>query len=199
MCRRLSHRNKTVSSRSSLSPQLQRLVLNSTIRSRGFQVNCFLLRAQQSSKRIIFYIYYRYSFTYVNICFAGRCNDSTIFQKSSQAREMVSSPFLLEKTREACGVQVPVLLIGDYGFRFSQTLIKPYPFSTTASEEQLNFNYNLFKARRLVENAFGHLKARFRFLGKGLHSHYKNNNGVILACCILHNILNEHNSAINET
>jgi len=26
-----------------------------------------------------------------------------------------------------------------------------------------------------------------------------NNNAVILACCILQNILNEHNSAINET
>jgi len=98
----------------------------------------------------------------------------------------VSSSFLHEITREICGVQVPVLLIGD-------------PFSTTASEEQRNFNYNLSKARRVVENAFGHLKARFRFIGKGLDSHYKNNNAVILACCILHNILNEHNSAINET
>jgi len=85
------------------------------------------------------------------------------------------------------------------GFRFSQTLIKPYPFSITASEEQLNFNYNLSKAWRVVENAIGHLKARFRLIGKGLDSHYQNNNAVILACCILHNILNEHNSAINET
>ncbi|XP_070854324.1 uncharacterized protein [Drosophila suzukii] len=40
----------------------------------------------------------RYRFTYVNIGSAGRCNDSTIFQKSSLARKMVSSPFLHEKT-----------------------------------------------------------------------------------------------------
>ncbi|XP_070068180.1 putative nuclease HARBI1 [Drosophila takahashii] len=141
---------------------------------------------------------YRYRFTYVNIGSAGRCHDSAIFQRSSLARKMVSTPFLQEKTREICGVEVPVLLIGDSAFRFSRTLMKPYPFSTTASAEQRNFNYNLSKARRVVENAFGHLKARFRFIGKGLDSHYKNNNGVILACCILHNILNEHNSTINE-
>jgi len=29
---------------------------------------------------------------------------------------MVSSPFLHEKTREICGVQVPVLLIWDFDF-----------------------------------------------------------------------------------
>jgi len=77
--------------------------------------------------------------------------------------------------------------------------MKPYPFSTNASEEQQNFNYKRSKARLVVENAFGHLKTRFQFIGKGLNSHYKNNNEVIQACCILHNILNEHSSAINET
>ncbi|XP_070069201.1 putative nuclease HARBI1 [Drosophila takahashii] len=141
---------------------------------------------------------YRYRFSYVNIGSAGRCNDSTIFQKSSLARKIATTPILREKSRNICGVQVPIVLIGDSAFRFSQTLMKPYPFSTTASAEQRCFNYNLSKARRVVENAFGHLKARFRFIGKGLDSQYKKNNAVILACCILHNILNEHNSAINE-
>nr|XP_036677959.1 uncharacterized protein LOC108007825 isoform X2 [Drosophila suzukii] len=37
---------------------------------------------------------YRYRFTYVNIGSAGRYNDSTTFQKSSLARNMVSSPIL---------------------------------------------------------------------------------------------------------
>ncbi|XP_055905800.1 uncharacterized protein LOC129941239 [Eupeodes corollae] len=46
--------------------------------------------------------------------------------------------------------------------------MKPFPFSTTASEEEKNFNYALSKCRRVVENCFGHLKARFRTIGKGL-------------------------------
>nr|XP_016927079.1 uncharacterized protein LOC108007825 isoform X1 [Drosophila suzukii] len=40
----LSHRNITVSSRSSRSPQLQRLVLNSTIRSRRLQIQIYLCK-----------------------------------------------------------------------------------------------------------------------------------------------------------
>jgi len=54
MSRWLSNRSYTVSSKSSRSPQLQRLVLNRPIRPRGLQVNCLLLRAQQVSKRIVF-------------------------------------------------------------------------------------------------------------------------------------------------
>jgi len=40
----------------------------------------------------------------------------------------------------------------------------------------------------------GNLKERIWFLKKGLDSHFKKNNADILAFCILHNILNEHNS-----
>jgi len=76
--------------------------------------------------------------------------------------------------------------------------MEPYPFYTTASKEQRNFNCKLSKTRRVVENAFGLLKARFRFIGKGLDIHYKNNKAVILVCCISHHILNEHNSATND-
>ncbi|KAL7723098.1 hypothetical protein ACLKA6_009060 [Drosophila palustris] len=32
----------------------------------------------------------------------------------------------------------------------------------------------------------------------GLHSHPKKNAVIIMACCVLHNILNVHNSAIDE-
>jgi len=104
-----------------------------------------LLRAQQSSKGSIL------NLLQILICQCKqRCIDSTIFEKS------VSSPFPHKKTREICGVQVPVMLIEDSAFRFSQRLMKPYPFSTTASEGQRNFNYNLSKAWRVVENAFGH-------------------------------------------
>lgn len=110
-----------------------------------------------------------------------------------------TSSVLKEKSRQICGSQVPVVLIGDSAFKFSPTLMKPYPFSTSASLEKQMFNYNLSKARRVVENAFGHLKARFRRIGKGLENHPRFNSRIIMSCCILHNFLNNHNSAINES
>lgn len=136
---------------------------------------------------------------YVNVGCPGRCSDSTIFRNSDLKQIIESSPFIEGKSKEICGTRVPLLLIGDSAFKFSRTLMKPYPFSTAASESQKTFNYHLSKARRVVENAFGHLKARFRRIGKGLDSRPKNNSSIIMCCCILHNLLNTHNSHINAS
>ncbi|XP_055902732.1 uncharacterized protein LOC129938923 [Eupeodes corollae] len=75
--------------------------------------------------------------------------------------------------------------------------MKPFPFTTTASEEEKNFNYALSKCRRVVENCFGHLKARFRRIGKGLDNRIDNSILIIKACCVLHNFLNVNNDEIN--
>lgn len=96
------------------------------------------------------------------------------------------------------GVDVPVLIIGDSAFRLSEKLMKPYPFQVSQSHREKTFNYALSKSRRVVENAFGHLKARFRRLGKGIDNAIKNANVIILSCCALHNFLNDNNDVINE-
>jgi len=76
--------------------------------------------------------------------------------------------------------------------------MKPYPFYTTASEEQLNLNYNLSKARKVEKKCIWPFKGKISVYWER-SGHYKNNNAFIRACCILHNILSEHNIAINET
>lgn len=76
--------------------------------------------------------------------------------------------------------------------------MKPYPFRADATEKEKNFNYALSKNRRVVENAFGHLKARFRRVGKGIDNHIDNVTLIIKACCVLHNFLNNQNDAINQ-
>ncbi|XP_037935832.1 uncharacterized protein LOC119669840 [Teleopsis dalmanni] len=76
--------------------------------------------------------------------------------------------------------------------------MKPYPFSSTNDEYKKTFHYQVSKARRVVENAFGHLKASFRRLGKGLENNIKNAALIIKCCCVLHNFLNEHNDFINS-
>ncbi|XP_036345400.1 uncharacterized protein LOC118754638 [Rhagoletis pomonella] len=76
--------------------------------------------------------------------------------------------------------------------------MKPYPFSMALTETQKLFNYNLSKCRRVVENAFEHLKARFRRIGKGIDNRIGNAPVIVRACCVLHNFLNERNDYINE-
>lgn len=140
---------------------------------------------------------YRYRFMYVNVGSPGKCNDSTIFETSLLKVQHEKNPIFQMNAKTIQGVNVPVLLIGDSAFRLSRYVMKPFPFSSCQDEAEKKFNFHLSKCRRVVENAFGHLKARFRRLGKGLEVNIDNAPTIIKACCLLHNICNTKNDKIN--
>lgn len=142
---------------------------------------------------------FRYRFLYINVGAPGRCNDSGIYEKSKLKQNIENSNVLQDLAKNLNGVNVPAVIMGDSAFRLSRYLVKPYPFYAERSEEQKYFNYRLSKCRRVVENAFGHLKARFRRIGKGIENSVKYANLIIKACCVLHNFLNEANDDINST
>ncbi|XP_049316544.1 uncharacterized protein LOC125779312 [Bactrocera dorsalis] len=140
---------------------------------------------------------YRYRFLYISVGCPGRCNDSKIFQ-CSKLNTALKDPFFTAKSKTINGVNVPVGVMGDSAFRFANNLMKPYPFQVHPPEHEKMFNYQLSKCRRVVENAFGHLKARFRRIGKGVDNHIKNVPLIIKAACSLHNFLNCDNDVINH-
>lgn len=128
---------------------------------------------------------------YINVGAPGRSNDSGLFERSSLKIYHEQNDIFKENAKEIDGVNVPVFLIGDSAFRLSDLVLKPFPFATTRSDDQKLFNYRLSKCRRVVENAFGHLKARFRRIGKGLDNPIKNAPLIVKTCCVLHNFLTE--------
>ena len=68
--------------------------------------------------------------------------------------------------------------------------MKPYPNSKNITAKQRSFNYSLSRCRRVVENAFGRLKGRFRILLKRMETgkHDIRYNTAIVKCCVyLHN------------
>lgn len=66
--------------------------------------------------------------------------------------------------------------------------MKPYSEGPNYDEQQRNFNYRLSRARRVIENAFGRLKARFRILSKRIEFNIENVPNIVKTCCILHNM-----------
>lgn len=54
------------------------------------------------------------------------------------------------------------------------------------------------RARIVTENAFGHLKARWRHLAKQNDTEVKRVPYVVAACCILHNICEIHGEEFDE-
>ena len=66
--------------------------------------------------------------------------------------------------------------------------IKPFSDNGKLSADQLMFNYCLSRARSVVENAFGRLKGRWRYLIKRNDMDLVNVINAIAACTVLHNM-----------
>ncbi|KAA0183248.1 hypothetical protein HAZT_HAZT010340 [Hyalella azteca] len=83
---------------------------------------------------------------------------------------------------------VGYFLVGDEAFPLKTWLMKPLP-SRNLTVEQRIYNYRLSRARRVVENAFGILAHRFRCLLTTLQQSPKKVEALVLACCLLHNLM----------
>ncbi len=64
------------------------------------------------------------------------------------------------------------------------------------------YNFRLSRARRTVENAFGHMASRFRLLRRDMDQSYENCVKSVKAIVVLHNFLTENSKTyqnMNET
>nr|XP_047129485.1 uncharacterized protein LOC101237154 [Hydra vulgaris] len=91
---------------------------------------------------------------------------------------------------------VPLCLTGDSAFPLTRHLLKPYPENLELSEIQKNFNKILCGARRVVENAFGCVRARFRVICKRMECDINFATRIVNACVTLHNICEYYDDII---
>lgn len=108
---------------------------------------------------------------------AGSQSDGGIFKHGSLSKFCKSEAFPQPNNLTPMISEIPYYLIGDETFALDVNLMKPYPHRTAAGDEKA-FNYHLSKARRIVENSFGIMCARFRVLLRTL--------GLDVAQCIVH-------------
>lgn len=68
--------------------------------------------------------------------------------------------------------------------------MRPYSrVSVTGNERNKIYNYRLSRARRVVENAFGILSARWRVFRTVIQVQPNSVDKIVLAACCLHNML----------
>ncbi|KAL1445902.1 hypothetical protein MTO96_044756 [Rhipicephalus appendiculatus] len=129
---------------------------------------------------------HQYRFRYINVGSPGRCHDAFVYGRSD-FRKLVESNFFKTPVSIIEGTTVAPIILCDQAFPLTANLQKPFANAVTGTRERM-FNYQLSRTRRIVENAFGRLKARFRYTSKRMECKIKTAKQAIRAACVLHNI-----------
>ena len=135
-------------------------------------------------------------FIYIDVGAYGKSSDGGIFANSSIGEALHSKKLKLPRDSflpESPDLgKMPYVFVGDEAFPLLPNLMRPYP-GKVASEEQQLFNYRLSRARRIVENTFGVLAARFRIFNTRINVDPDTTKLIVMASCVLHNMLQSSN------
>lgn len=127
-----------------------------------------------------------YCFTYIDVGTNGRVNDAAVFSKSSLSEAMEHNLLKIPSNS---------VFVGDDAFPLRTNLLKPYPRSAPLNVQQRIFNYRLSRARRISENAFGIMVARFRIYEKPISVKVETAVWIVKATSALHNWLRKTSSS----
>lgn len=131
-----------------------------------------------------------YKLLYVDVGRNGRFSDGGVFNQCTFGKAMDHNMLHLPTPTPLPGRQLPVpyVLVADDAFAIRPNLLKPYCQRGLTMVHRV-FNYRLSRARRIIENVFGIMSARFRVLRKPIHLDATKSAKVVLACSVLHNYL----------
>ena len=139
-----------------------------------------------------------YLFTDVCVGWPGSVHDARVLANSSLYKRAEEKHILCGETVTHRGVDIPIFLVGDSAYPLSTWLMKPFVHNSNLTSSQRSFNYYLSRARIVVENGFGRLKARWRRLMKRNDMNIENIPCIVTTCCILHNMCEVHGDTFNE-
>lgn len=134
-----------------------------------------------------------YRFTYIDVGAVGAESDGGVWARThlsgllERGEANLPPPQCLPNTPPTSPPS-SYYLVADDAFPLRPYLMKPFPSRGLTKEERV-YNYRLTRGRRTVENAFGILANRFRVLHSPICLRADRVESVIMAACVLHNIL----------
>lgn len=138
---------------------------------------------------------HRGHFMDVYIGWPGKVHDARVFVNSTLYRKGNSGKLFPDWKKDLCGIQVPLVILGDPAYPALPWLMKPFADNAQTTTEQKVYNYHQSRALMTVENAFGRLKGRWRCLLKCLDCKLENVNKVVASCITLHNLCEKFGDA----
>lgn len=133
-------------------------------------------------------------FIAVDVGAYGSQGDARIFRESTFGRRLHEGRLNIPASRPLpCTDEpnLPLVMVADEAFGLAENLMRPYSGYGLSHSKKI-FNYRLSRARRVVECAFGVCSAKFRVLLSCMQLDVDNAITVVLACCVLHNLLRQN-------
>jgi hypothetical protein len=94
----------------------------------------------------------------------------------------------IPESSDVKGRKLSYVLIDDEAFSLRKDFLKPYNVKQLTRERKI-FNYRLSRARRIIENVFGILVARFGIFRTHINIQLDNIKDVVMTSCALHTFL----------
>jgi hypothetical protein len=135
-----------------------------------------------------------YKFIFVDIGAYGSNSDGGIFRHSVFGEAFENNDLNVPPPSELPGtnITVPYVLVADEAFPLRNYIMRPYPGRHLTLEQRI-FNYRLSRARRIIENTFGILAARWRILRTTILANIANIYKIVQAVVCLHNFVKTEN------
>lgn len=119
-----------------------------------------------------------YKFTCIDVGSCGSASDGGIFAKSTLHDAIKKNKLHLPEDS---------VIVGDAAFSLEEYMMKSYPRRFKQSLKECVYNYRHYRARRIVENAFGILNSRFRIFSRVIDLDPAKVVKIVTVCCAMHN------------
>lgn len=141
-----------------------------------------------------------YQFIFAECGMTGRAHDATALAGTKFYNDLKAGRINLPGPRPVNGGQesLPFVFLGDEAYGLERNFVQPFP-QRDLSPENLIYNKMHCKARRYVECAFGIMTKQFGILQRPIGCFkLRTIELIVLALCILHNILRQHSPKYRE-
>lgn len=133
-----------------------------------------------------------YKFTYVDVGGLGQQSDGGTFVGSAFGEAFHKNTLNIPSDDVIPGSDVilPYVFLADEGYPLEYHLMRPYSSGTweTNTKEEY-FNSRLSRVRKTIECAFGILNTKWRILWRPIECHPTEVENIVLALCVLHNVI----------
>ena len=133
----------------------------------------------------------------VYIGWPGHVHDTRAFSNLTLYRKGQANELLPNWTESLGGEEVPLVILGGPVYPLLPWVMKAFLGNGRLYSQQM-FNFQLSRARVVVEHSYGHLKGRWRWLLKRLDINVSDVPKLVAACFTLHNICEIHGDTFDE-